>query len=59
MLPTYQELDANLPVLCWCEEAVAFVQFNRPQALNAIDVATARSNAPAASLARTAACGPC
>lgn len=33
--------DAGGPVLFWREGAVAHIRFNRPHALNAIDLATA------------------
>lgn len=35
------EQAADGPVLCWREGAIAHLRFNRPQALNAIDLATA------------------
>lgn len=34
--------DAGSPVLHWREDAIAHIRFNRPQALNAIDVAVAQ-----------------
>ncbi|HWT21259.1 MAG TPA: enoyl-CoA hydratase-related protein [Variovorax sp.] len=37
----YPEKSEEGPVLCWRDGAVAHLRFNRPQALNAIDVAMA------------------
>lgn len=39
----YPSKDAEVPVLHWREGAIAHLRFNRPQALNAIDVAMARA----------------
>lgn len=33
----------DAPVLCWRDGAIAHIRFNRPQVLNAIDVATAKT----------------
>jgi 2-(1,2-epoxy-1,2-dihydrophenyl)acetyl-CoA isomerase len=40
--PTYPS-QSNDPVLCWREAGVAHIRFNRPRALNAIDVPTAHA----------------
>lgn len=39
----YPENSGTGPVLCWREGSIAHIRFNRPQALNAIDVAMARA----------------
>lgn len=44
MIPTTRPApDAQLPVLSWREGGVVHVRFNRPGALNAIDIALARA----------------
>lgn len=40
---TYPEKSADGPVLYWRDGAVAHIRFNRPQALNAIDVMMAKA----------------
>lgn len=38
-----KETDPSAPVLCWREGSVAHIRFNRPDALNAIDVPMAQA----------------